>query len=141
LATVLVAGRHAGTRRGLTALLRPMPQVAAVREVEDAPTLLAFCRAAACDVVVLDAALPAYSEQPLVTLILQTRPRTPVIVHSFSLDYDLIQQCLRLGARGYLAAEDLGDEIAPAVRAVLAGKTYLSQTVRALLRDAGTDPT
>jgi DNA-binding NarL/FixJ family response regulator len=58
-----------------------------------------------------------------------------VIMMSFALDPDVIRLCLSLGIRGYLASENVPEEMGEAVAAVLKGATYLSRAAAQALID------
>ena len=64
------------------------------------------------------------------------RPQLPIIMLSFYLDIDYIQQCLSAGAAGYIAKETLPEDLPLAVRTVLSGGRYVSQAVTQAIAEA-----
>ena len=60
----------------------------------------------------------------------------PILVTSMHVDADMARRALDSGAAGFLLKTDLQNHFIPAVRALYAGKTYLSPRVAQLLDDS-----
>ncbi|HXA52075.1 MAG TPA: response regulator transcription factor [Candidatus Acidoferrum sp.] len=58
-----------------------------------------------------------------------------VVMLSMYNDPQLLSTALEAGIRGYVLKEDAGEELIPALRAVLAGNKYFSRGVRSALPD------
>jgi DNA-binding NarL/FixJ family response regulator len=56
---------------------------------------------------------------------------TAIVMLSMHNEPQLIQNAMAAGIRGYVLKEDAGEELIPALRAVLAGGRYLSRHVKA----------
>src|SRR5262249_2880612 len=61
--------------------------------------------------------------------IITDRPAAQVIALSMHADRRFVEEMLRAGAKGYVLKDSAFEELATAVRAVVAGKTYLSPRV------------
>jgi DNA-binding NarL/FixJ family response regulator len=133
---VVIAERHLGVRSRLKSLLEADPALALVHEAAFAGELLAGCRQAAWEVALLDVSLKDRGGQESLKALRRQCPALRLVGLTFALDYPFLVECLEAGAAGLLAAEDLVDEVLPAIHAVQAGETYLSRAVRAAL-DAG----
>lgn len=125
MVTVVIAGRHLGVRSRLKAQLEADPALALVHEAAFAGELLAGCRQAAWQVALLDVSLKDRSGQESLQALRRQCPALRLLGLTFALDYPFLVERLEAGAAGLLAAEDLADEVLPAIHAVQAGQTYL----------------
>jgi DNA-binding NarL/FixJ family response regulator len=132
---VVLAQHHSDSRHGLREILAAVPDVMVIGTAAAGQELLAKCRSAVWDVAVLDLTLPGENALQLVRTIRQVCPGLRVIVMSPALDPDRIRLCLGLGVVGYLASDNVPEEIGDAVAAVLKGATYLSRSAAQTLID------
>lgn len=79
------------------------------------------------NVTILDIAMPEMNGIEAARQIRQVCPSTQVIILSMHRTPEHISQALQAGARGYLVKESASDDVIEAVRAVHAGKRYMSQ--------------
>jgi DNA-binding NarL/FixJ family response regulator len=129
---VLIADDHARTRASVREALEDDGGFVVCAEAEDGPS--AFDRAIETrpDVCLLDINMPG-SGIAATTRIAAALPRTPILILTVSRDDNDLFDALRAGASGYLL-KDLGDDqVAPAVRKVLAGEASLPGTLVARL--------
>jgi DNA-binding NarL/FixJ family response regulator len=132
----VILTRHAtDLRHGLKEILEAVPNVRVIGTQAAAYELLALCRTASWVIAVLDFIGPAENTLEIFGRLRRERPDLRLIVMARSLDPNHIRHCLGLGVRGYLAAQDLPNELGSAVRAVLAGAVYLSKSAAHSLRD------
>jgi DNA-binding NarL/FixJ family response regulator len=132
---VVLAQHHSNLRHGLREILQTVPEVSIIGTTASGQELLAQCRTAAWDIALLDLMLPGENWLDVVRAMRQECPDLQVIMMSFALDPDVIRLCLSLGIRGYLASENVPDEMGDAVAAVLKGATYLSRAAAQALID------
>ena len=85
------------------------------------------------DVAVLDISMPALDGVTAARAIRAALPRTGILMLSAHLDGAQIERALRAGAMGYLLKPTAPKELVAAVRAVCAGRRYLSADARAML--------
>ena len=134
---VVLAQHHSELRHGLREILQRVPEVSISGTTATGQELAAQCRQAAWDVAILDLRLPGENVIDIVRTMRQDCPNLRVIMMSLTLEPDRIRLCLSLGVVGYLAAEDVPEEMGDAVAAVLKGATYLSRAAaQALIDDA-----
>ena len=129
---VLIADDHARTRASVRQALEDDGGFVVCAEAEDGPS--AFDRAIETrpDVCLLDINMPG-SGIAATTRIAAALPGTPIVILTVSRDDNDLFDALRAGASGYLL-KDLGDDqVAPAVRKVLAGEASLPGTLVARL--------
>jgi DNA-binding NarL/FixJ family response regulator len=125
--TIFLADDHAVLRDSLQFLLGAQADFTVVGVAgngRDAVQQVAQLRP---DVAVLDIAMPEMNGIEAARQIRQACPSTQVIILSMHRTPEHISQALQAGARGYLVKESASDEVIEAIRAVHAGKRYMSQ--------------
>jgi DNA-binding NarL/FixJ family response regulator len=128
-ARVLLADDHPEVVENLRALLEPEFDVVAT--VADGNALVAAAEALAPDVIVTDIAMPGLNG---ITAAGEIRRRNPAARIVFVTVYNhpvLVEKGLATGALGYVLKLRAGDDLVPAIRAVLRGEQHLSPTVAA----------
>ena len=123
---VLIVDDHAIVRRGLKDLLSDEFHGATFGEASNALLALEQLREKEWDVALLDIALPGKSGLDLLKELKPDWPRLPVLVLSAHPEDQFAVRALKAGAGGYLTKESAPEELAKAVRKVLAGGRYVS---------------
>ncbi len=124
--TVLLAEDHRLVREGIRALLEEMGGFEVVGQAQDGREAIALAESLHPDVVIMDIGMPNLNGLEA-TARLRSSPRPPeVIILSQYESEAYVVQALLAGAAAYLLKGSLADELARAVQAVMAGKTYLS---------------
>ena len=113
-------------RRGLRALLSEEFHGAAFGEAADAPQAVEQLRKNEWDVALLDITLPGKSGLELLKELKAEWPGLPVLVLSGHKEDQFAVRVLKAGAGGYMTKESAPEELAKAVRKVLAGGRYVS---------------
>lgn len=127
--SVLLVDDHAVVRQGYRRLLEREPDIRIAGEAASAAQAYQeFCRLAP-DVVVIDISLPDVSGIEAMRRMLAREPRARVLVFSMHEETIFPSRALEAGARGYITKASAPDVLVDAVRAVAAGKTYLSHDV------------
>lgn len=123
---ILIVDDHAILRRGLRALLSDEFHGAAFGEASNARQALEQLRKKEWDVALLDIALPGKSGLDLLKESKAEWPKLPVLVLSGHPEDQFAVRVLKAGAGGYLTKESAPEELAKAIRKVLAGGRYVS---------------
>lgn len=123
---VLIVDDHAIVRRGLRDLLSDEFLGAAFGEAADAPQALEQLREKKWDVALLDIALPGKSGLELLKELKNEWPKLPVLVLSAHPEDQFAVRVLKAGAGGYMTKESAPEELAKAIRKILAGGRYVS---------------
>jgi len=125
---VLIVDDHAIVRRGLTALLSEGFHGATFGEASDARQAVEQLRKKEWDVVLLDITLtlPGKSGLDLLKELKAEWPMLPVLVLSGHPEDQFAVRALKAGAGGYMTKESAPEELAKAVRKILAGGRYVS---------------
>jgi DNA-binding NarL/FixJ family response regulator len=135
--TVLLADDQAQVRRSLAEWLFEQADIVHVAQVENGAQALAVCRQLRFDVAVLDVAMPVMNGVQALLALHRELPRLPIIMLSLTSDAAAVRHCLKAGALGYVAKPSAAEELLAAIRAVVAGQTYLCRLVQAALKQAG----
>jgi two-component system invasion response regulator UvrY len=138
---VLIVDDHAIVRRGLRALLSDEFRGAAFGEASDARQAMEQLRKKEWDVALLDIALPGKSGLDLLKEFKDARPKLPVLVLSAHPEDQFAVRALKAGAGGYMTKESAPEELAKAIRKILAGGRYVSPALaEKLALRVGKDP-
>jgi two-component system invasion response regulator UvrY len=127
---VLIADDHAIVRKGLRDILREASEDAFVGEASNGLEALALARGELWDVVVLDITMPGASGLAVLKQLKHDRPELPVLMLSMHSGELYVNGSLKAGASGYLNKESAPEELLTAIRTVLAGDTYISQSLK-----------
>jgi DNA-binding NarL/FixJ family response regulator len=127
--SVLLLDDHVMVREGLERLLATQPDIAVVASCGRSEQALRFVSASPPDVAVLDILLPGLDGIETARLIHEACPETHVLMLSMHASSEYVYQALRAGASGYVLKESAAVELIAAVRAVHAGKTYISEKI------------
>ena len=130
---ILIVDDHAVVRRGLISLLSDEFPGAVFGEASDTPQALTHLRQANWDVALLDITLPGKSGLDLLKELKAEWPRLPVLVLSGHPEDQFAVRVLKAGAGGYMTKESAPEELAKAIRKVLAGGQYVSATLAEML--------
>src|SRR4051794_35352236 len=131
--SVVIADDHEVVRSGLRALLSQEPDLEVTAEAGDVRSALAHVRAKRPAVLVLDLNMPGEPSLPAIPTFLEASPETAVVVLPMQTDPAFARGALRWGARGYVLKGAASAELVKAVRAALAGQTYLEPQLGAKL--------
>jgi len=81
------------------------------------------------DIVVLDITMPGRSGLEVLREIKKSKPKTPVLVLSMHPENQFAVRVLKRGASGYMTKESAPQELVGAIRKVLAGGRYVSNSL------------
>lgn len=123
----LIADDHSILRTGVRELLVHEFAGAVCGEAEDGQQVLALAaQRQAWDLVILDLSMPGMGGLEILRDLKQMRPALPVLVLSMHPEDQYGKRVLQAGAAGYMNKECAPEELARAVKKVLAGGRYVS---------------
>jgi len=125
---ILVADDHAIVRRGLKELLAEAGEVT-VGEASSASEALDLVRHEAWDLAILDLNMPGRGGLELLEDLRRERPLLPVLVLTIYAEDQYAMRALRSGAAGYLTKESAPEQLLEAVRKLLAGGRYVTDSL------------
>jgi two-component system response regulator NreC len=127
--TILVVDDHKILRQGLRTLLAREPDMEVVAEAEDGRHAVRLVRELSPQVVIMDVGMPDLNGIEATRQVLQESPETKVIALSMHSDRRFVTNMIKAGASGYLLKDSAFEELATAIRVVMARKTYLSHEI------------
>ncbi|HLS80360.1 MAG TPA: response regulator transcription factor [Steroidobacter sp.] len=131
---VLIVDDHAILRAGVREMLSEEPELKVVGEAGSAEEALEQLDAGLeVDVVVLDITLPGQSGIDLLKQLKRDRPELAILVLSMHPERSFAVRLMRAGANGYVPKMIVPEELVKAVKAVGAGRRYITPLVAELL--------
>jgi DNA-binding NarL/FixJ family response regulator len=124
---VLIADDHPMILDGLASVIDSDPGMKVVARASDGREALALCRQHRPQVAVFDLQMPGMGGAQATEMLARSCPESAVVILSVHGGDEDIHRCFQAGARGYLLKSSPGAEILTAIRAVAAGKRYLTQ--------------
>ncbi len=125
---ILLADDHAVVREGIRSLLERhgLTVVAEASSGLDAVRLAGSCGA---DVVVLDVAMPGLNGLDAARAILKRVPHVRVVLLTMHTEGGYVVEALKAGVKAYVLKTEAGSDLLQAIRASVAGGTYVSPGV------------
>jgi DNA-binding NarL/FixJ family response regulator len=127
--SVMLADDHAVVRDGLRALLEGGNDLQVVGVAGNGREAVAEALRLRPDIVIMDIAMPELDGVEATRRIVERSPETRVLILSMYLSAEHIYRALQAGALGYVLKESAGEEVVDAIRALRAGKRYLSHRI------------
>jgi DNA-binding NarL/FixJ family response regulator len=132
---VFLADDHTVVRDGLCALLNAEADITVVGTASGGRDAVRQMIKLRPHVAVLDIVMPSLGGIEATHQIREANLSTQVVILSMHASQEYVLRALRAGARGYLLKESAGNDVIDAVRAVHAGRRYLSETIADKLID------
>lgn len=136
---ILLADDHRLMREGVRTLLEGHDDIEVIGEAADGCRAVELARELSPQVIVMDLAMPRKSGIEATRQIVAELPGVKVIALSMHGDSDHVAGAVGAGASGYLLKDTCCKELMVAIRAVLAGDTYvdpgIGNQVRGLIAD------
>jgi DNA-binding NarL/FixJ family response regulator len=130
-AQILIVDDHPMTRSGLTHLINHQSDTVVCGEAENASEALDLLAESQPDLMLIDITLPGKSGLELIKDVKAMRPELPMLVLSMHDESLYADRVLRAGARGYITKHEGGEKLIGAIRHVLSGKIYVSESMSA----------
>jgi len=126
MTTIVLVDDHHILRQGLRALLEAEQDFHLIGEAGDGLEAVQLVERLRPDVLVLDLMMPGLSGLEVTRQVCQRSPHTRVIILSMHNNEAYVLEALRNGAAGYVLKDSSVADLVQAVRAVTAGRRYLS---------------
>jgi DNA-binding NarL/FixJ family response regulator len=126
---ILLADDHKIMRDGLRSLIEKLPGMEVVAEAENGRTAVKQTRRFRPDVIVMDINMPDLNGIDATRQIVAEFPETKIIAFSMHTDHQFVAGALKAGVSGYLQKDSAFEELAQAIRTVVANQTYLSPKI------------
>jgi two-component system response regulator NreC len=126
---VMIADDHQIVREGLRAMLEKEHDIKVVGEAVDGRMTERLARELAPDVIIMDVAMPDLNGIEATRQIVAELPGVKIIALSMHDDRRFVLNMFKAGAAGYMLKDCAFKDLAKAIRAVMAHKTYLSPEI------------
>ena len=126
---VLLADDHEIFRQGLRSMLGHNPDTIVVGEAGNGRSMLEAALQLKPDVVVMDIGMPQLNGVDATRQLMAELPNTNVVALSMHSDRHFVVEIFKAGAKGYVVKDAAFHELATAIRAVVANRTYLSRRI------------
>ena len=138
--TIVLADDHEVVRKGIRMVLEAESDMEVVAEAADGESAARYVLGHKPSVLVLDLSMPGMSGLEAIPKVLETSPRTSVVVLTMQNEPAFARKALQSGARGYVIKQSAASELVTAIRAVVAGDTYINPSLGARLAAAPEPP-
>ena len=133
--TVILAEDHTIVRDGLKALLQNAADIEVIGEAGDGHEAVALVKKLRPAVVVIDISMPRLNGMEATRQILETLPKTRVIVLTGHSEDAYVERIVSLGAAGYLVKQSASDTLSTAIREVHKGNVFFSPSIAIRRKD------
>lgn len=130
---ILLADDHDVVRAGLRLILEKLEQVEIVGEAVDGRAACELARTACPHIALLDITMPGLNGLEAARRLRVDVPAVKVIMLSMHMEARMVLEALKAGARGYLVKSQVLQELPTALRAVTAGKMFLSPSIQSVV--------
>ncbi len=123
---ILIADDHKIVREGLCSLLEKESNLEVVAEAENGRMAVTLAKERRADVVLMDISMPDLNGIEATRQLIAALPKVKVIGLSMHSDKRFIVRMFGAGAAGFLLKDCAFEELARAIKAVIANQVYLS---------------
>lgn len=132
---VILADDHTLVRSGIRRIIEAQPGFEVVGEAGDGAEALALVRATAPDVIVLDLNMPGTGGLDVLPTLKAARPGLKAVVLTMHAGREYVARAMKGGADAYLLKDSAVQDLVAAVEAVLAGRSYFSPSIQAMMAE------
>ncbi|HAA14143.1 MAG TPA: DNA-binding response regulator [Cytophagales bacterium] len=130
---IIIADDHELIRNGIKATLADQEGLRLMAEAGDGATALQLIIQNKPDVAILDISMPDMTGIEVLNQLGEQGTPTKIIMLTMHSDYQYVDKCLELGAKGYVAKGDAGTDMLDAIKWVTEGKIFFSSTIQAVV--------
>jgi two-component system invasion response regulator UvrY len=127
--TIVLVDDHAVVRAGVRRLLEQEPLFDVIGEAESGEKAYHMFGELKPDVMVMDLSMPGMGGLEAIRRILMRHERARILVLTMHEDLSFANQALKLGAKGYLIKNTLGDDLVKSIQTVSRGEVFLSDEI------------
>jgi DNA-binding NarL/FixJ family response regulator len=122
---VLLVDDHTIVRAGIRSLLEKLPGLDVVAEAADGREALTLAAAYTPDVVLLDIGMPGLNGLEAAARLREVAPKARIIILSMHANEEYAVRAFQAGVSGYVLKQSAIDDLATAIKTVMAGQSYL----------------
>jgi len=127
--TIVLVDDHAVVRAGVRRLLEQEALFEVIGEAESGEKAYHMFGELKPDVMVMDLSMPGMGGLEAIRRILMRHERARILVLTMHEDLSFANQALKLGAKGYLIKNTLGDDLVKSIQTVSRGEVFLSDEI------------
>ncbi len=127
--TIVLVDDHAVVRAGVRRLLEQEALFDVIGEAESGEQAYQLFGELKPDVMVMDLSMPGMGGLEAIRRILMRHERARILVLTMHEDLSFANQALKLGAKGYLIKNTLGDDLVKSIQTVSRGEVFLSDEI------------
>ena len=127
--TIVLVDDHAVVRAGVRRLLEQEALFDVIGEAESGEKAYHMFGELKPDVMVMDLSMPGMGGLEAIRRILMRHERAQILVLTMHEDLSFANQALKLGAKGYLIKNTLGDDLVKSIQTVSRGEVFLSDEI------------
>jgi DNA-binding NarL/FixJ family response regulator len=124
MASVILADDHVLMRKGMRRIIQEDSATQVIHEAGDGLELLELLETNSPDVVILDHTMPRLKGLEASKIIKSQYPEIKIILLTMHAEKSFFREARRIGVHGYVLKEEADTKLHPALKAVLAGKTF-----------------
>ncbi len=125
---ICIADDHPIVREGLKLTISKAADLSVVAEASNGQEVLDILRKGSVDLLLLDISMPIRNGVDLLKQIRTKWPKLPVLILTTYPETQYAARAFKLGASGYLSKESAPQELLTAIRTLLSGKRYVSNS-------------
>ncbi|WP_304132011.1 response regulator transcription factor [Ignavibacterium album] len=137
---ILIADDHAIVREGLKQIVAEEKDMTVLGEAENSETLMNLLEKDKWDIVILDINMPGRNGLEILKDIKQLYPDLPVLILSMFSEEQYGLRSIKAGASGYLKKVSAPDELVQAIRRIVSGRKYITETLAEKLAENLSEP-
>ena len=126
---IVLVDDHAVVRAGVKRLLEQEDLFEVTGEAESGEKAYQLFGELNPDVMVMDLSMPGMGGLEAIRRILMRYDKARILVLSMHEDLSFANQALKLGAKGYLIKNTLGDDLVKSIQAISKGEVFLSDEI------------
>src|SRR5207253_1624670 len=127
--SILVVHDYEPWRRFVSTTLQKQPKLQVIGEALDGLEAVQKAQQLQPDLILLDIGLPTLNGIEAARRIREVSPKSKILFVSENRSRDIAEECLRIGAIGYVVKSGAGAELLPALKAALEGRRFLSASL------------
>ena len=125
----LIADDHAIVRKGLRQILHDEFPNVVIDEVANGDDLLENVRVQQYEIIILDISMPGRSGLDILKQLKAMEHLSPVLILSMYPEDQYAIRVLKAGAAGFLSKDIAAEELVNAIKRILSGRKYITQSV------------
>lgn len=127
---VVIVDDHPILRRCMTLFINEEPDLTVVGEAEDSGKALEIFSQTSPDIAIIDISLKGSNGIELLKTLASRKQHLPVLIVSMHDESLYAERALKAGAKGYVSKQAPTETVLDAIRCVLKGEFYLSESMR-----------